>query len=93
MKIPVIKKLAVAYSLADLRAAEEALYNEVFHKSPIKAMCEDKNGNIWLGSGGKGGIAKITVDQLEYSLSNSNQKKWDFNSYNRGPKCSSDCCK
>ena len=61
---------------------KEALYNEVFHKSPIKAMCEDKNGNIWLGSGGKGGIAKITVDQLEYSLSNSNQKKWDFNYLN-----------
>ena len=61
---------------------KDALNNEVFHESPIKAMCEDKNGNIWLGSGGKGGIANIGVDQLEYSLSNSKQKKWVFNYLN-----------
>ena len=86
MKIPVIKKLAEAYSLADLRAAEEALYNEVFHKSPIKAMCEDNNGNIWLGAGGLGGIAKITVNQLDSSLSNSKQKKWVFDYLNTNKK-------
>ena len=58
------------------------MYNEDFHKSPIKAICEDNKGNIWLGAGGLGGIAKITVDQLEYSLSNSDQKKWNFNYLN-----------
>ena len=65
---------------------KEALLNEVFHKSPIKAMCEDNNGNIWLGSDGLGGIAKITLDQLDYSLSNSKQKKWVFNYLNTNKK-------
>ena len=74
------EKKSFLSSIAFLK--KEALYNEVFHKSPIKAMCEDNNGNIWLGAGGLGGIAKITVDQLEYSLSNSKQKKWDFNYLN-----------
>ena len=61
---------------------KEALYNEAFHKSPIKAMCEDENGNIWLGAGGSGGIAIITSDQLDYSLTDSKQKKWVFNYLN-----------
>ena len=65
---------------------KEALYNEVFHKSPIKAMCEDNNGNIWLGAGGLGGIAKITVNQLDSSLSNSKQKKWVFDYLNTNKK-------
>ena len=65
---------------------KEALYNEVFHKSPIKAMCEDNNGNIWLGAGGLGGIAKITANQLDYSLSNSKQKKWVFDYLNTNQK-------
>ena len=56
---------------------KEALLYEAFHKSPIKAICEDNKGNIWLGAGG--GIAKIMADQLDYSLSNSDQKKWNFN--------------
>ena len=41
MKIPVIKKLAVAYSLADLRAAEEALYNE---ETPAIEIIGDDEG-------------------------------------------------
>jgi hypothetical protein len=41
MKIPVIKKLAEAYSLADLRAAEEALYNE---ETPAIEIIGDDEG-------------------------------------------------
>ncbi|HAV25553.1 MAG TPA: hypothetical protein DCX01_05185 [Bacteroidetes bacterium] len=41
MKIPVIKKLAEAYSLADLRAAEEALYNE---ETPAIEILGDDEG-------------------------------------------------
>ena len=41
MKIPVIKKLAEAYSLADLRAAEEALYNE---ETPAVEIIGDDEG-------------------------------------------------
>ena len=41
MKIPVIKKLAEAYSLADLRAAEEALYNE---ETPATEIIGDDEG-------------------------------------------------
>ncbi|MFT5055460.1 MAG: hypothetical protein ACI80H_000157 [Pseudoalteromonas distincta] len=41
MKIPVIKKLTEAYSLADLRAAEEALYNE---ETPAIEIIGDDEG-------------------------------------------------
>ena len=78
------EKKSFLSSIAFLK--KEALYNEVFHKSPIKAMCEDNNGNIWLGAGGLGGIAKITVNQLDSSLSNSKQKKWVFDYLNTNKK-------
>ena len=78
------EKKSFLSSIAFLK--KEALYNEVFHQSPIKAMCEDNNGNIWLGAGGLGGIAKITVNQLDSSLSNSKQKKWVFDYLNTNKK-------
>ena len=65
---------------------KEALYNEPFHKMLIKAMCEDNKGYIWLGTEGYGGIAKIKVDQLNHSLSNSKQKKWVFDYLNTSEK-------
>jgi signal transduction histidine kinase/DNA-binding response OmpR family regulator/ligand-binding sensor domain-containing protein len=65
---------------------KEALYNEPFHKMSIKAMCEDNKGNIWLGTEGNGGIAKIKVDHLNHSLSNSKQKKWVFDYLNTNEK-------
>jgi hypothetical protein len=41
MKIPVIKKLAEAYGLAELQAAEEALYNE---ETPAIEILGDDEG-------------------------------------------------
>ena len=65
---------------------KESLYNQNFHKAPIKAICEDNRGNIWLGADGKGGIAKITLDQINYSLSNLKRKEWVFEYLNTNKK-------
>ncbi|RXP44540.1 response regulator [Lutibacter sp. HS1-25] len=51
----------------------------IFQSFPILSMCEDTEGNIWLGSQGEGGIAVINKKELKQSIFNNSNTPWVYN--------------
>jgi len=57
--------------------------DKLFSKHPIQAICEDNDGNIWLGTQGDGGIVIVKENQIKESLSNTLATVWDTNYLNK----------
>ena len=60
-------------------------YTHKFHKYPLMAMCEDKEGTIWFGAQRTGGLASIQESQLNKSLTNPSTQSWKLNYFNNDP--------
>jgi len=53
-------------------------FTKKFHSYPILSMCEDSEGDIWLGTQGKGGIALLKRDELKESILDISKEPWDY---------------